>query len=125
MSTVGELLQEKKDNFVKFLKEVIENEETIKLTTSKEKEKFSQCIEKLDSAKVELFIYYITKELIPQKDKIDTYVNTFLCKNGISEISPFLNDEELKKLSEVLVGYKDKVKKYLKLFIDILEYSFE
>lgn len=125
MSTVGELLQEKKENFYNFLVEVIENEETTKMLTTEEYDRFKECITKLKDAKVELFIYYVTKELLPQKDNLNIYVNTFLCKNGINEMSVFLDDDKLKECSEVLVEYKSKVKRYLKLFIDILEYSFE
>lgn len=125
MSTIGELIQEKKDNFIKFLTEVLESEEVIKHITESEINTFKQSIEKLQSASIVIFIFYITKELMPQKDNLDEYLKKFLTMNGINEDSFFLDDEKLKEYPQILSEYKEKVKKYLRLFIDIMEYSFE
>lgn len=125
MSTVGELIEEKKDNFTTFLIEVLENEEVIKHITEAEITTFKASIDKLKEASIVIFIFFITKELMPKKDELDSYLKEFLIMNGIDKDSFFLDDEKLKEYPPILTEYKEKVKKYLKLFIDIMEYSFE
>lgn len=125
MSTIGELIEEKKNNFTNFLVEVIENEEVIKNITEEERNTFMKSIRKLSEASVTLFIFYITKELIPNKDNLNEYIKKFLNMNGINEDSFFLDDEKLKDYPPILSEYKEKIQRYLKLFIDIMEYSFE
>ena len=56
------------------------------------------------------FIYFVHTELKPNKDNLKEYTETFIKKHGIEDLEPF---EE----------YKEKLEKYLKLFVDIIEYS--
>lgn len=125
MSTVGELILEKKINFTNFLFEILENEEVIKHITSEELEKFKTNIEKIRDVSIVLFIFFITKDIMPHRNNLDEFINKFLVMIGIKEDSFFLDDEKLKDYPSILSEYKVKTKKYLNLFIEIMEYSFE
>lgn len=112
MSTVGELIVEKKNNFCNFLLSITEDETINKKISEENINKYKENVEKLRSTTIEIFIFWISKDLLNKKDKLDLYPEHFLKLNGIEYIS------EIDK-------YKEKILAYLKLFIDLLEYTFE
>jgi len=125
MSTVGELLQEKKNNFIKYMISVLNNEDVKDEITTIEIQTFRENIGKLQKISSEIFILFIAKELQPQKDKLNEYINHFLQMNGICSESFLLDDENLKDHPQIFTDIKNKVVQYLQLFIDIYEYSFQ
>lgn len=125
MATVGDLILEKKTNFTNFLHEVIANEEVGKLLSSEELSTCRVSINKINNASVPLFIFFITKDVMEERHDLKSYLNKFLITNGVREDSIFLNDEKLNDYPPVLLEYKEKAIKYLQMFINIIEYSFE
>lgn len=123
--TIGELLLEKKSNLYNYLSEVLKNDD-IKANLSKDElETFIFRSQKLNEASVENFIFFIKKSMLPNKDNLDKYVNEFLCANGITKTSFMLEDDKLKDYPIIFFECKNKIKQYIKLFVDIIEYSFE
>lgn len=110
MSTVGELLEAKKNNCCKYLEEIIQKPEILEKLTEEQIKKYNERVSIFKNAPIFAFIYYVNVELIPNKDNLEDYTNDFLKKNGIEDLEPFAE-------------YKEKIKQYLKLFIDIVEYS--
>lgn len=108
--TVGDLLLQKKNNCCLYLKEIIEKPEVIEKLTEEQIKTYNENTKKIEDAPIFAFIFFVHHELIPNKDNLNDYCNTFLKRNGIEDLEPF---EE----------YKEKIVRYLKLFIDILEYS--
>lgn len=112
MKTIGELLIEKKNNCCNYLKEIIEIEEVKTKLTEEQIQKYKEHIAIFDNAPLFAFIYFIHNDLIKYRDDLKEYTNNFLKKNGIEDIEPFEK-------------YKEKIEKYLQLFIDIIEYEEE
>jgi len=112
MSTVGELITEKKNNFCNFLLTIIEDEEIKSKVNEENVNKYKENVQRLRDTTIEIFIFWVSNDLCRKKDKLDTYPTHFLKLNGIEYIP------EIDK-------YKEKIIAYLKLFIDLLEYTFQ
>lgn len=112
MATVGELIIEKKNNFCKYLLSIMEDKEVIEKLNIDSIKLFKQNIDKLQDCDVNMFIYWVGLELKPQKDKLNEYVIKWIKINGIDYIP------EMDK-------YKDKIISYIKLFIDLIDYTFD
>ena len=113
--TVGDLIIEKKNNFCNNLLTIADDEEVIDTFDSEEIKVYKENIEKLRNCALELFIFWINKNLMNKKDELEEYSLKFMKMNG------FNCDDH----PELVEKYKPKIISYIKLFIDLLEYSFE
>ena len=113
--TVGDLITEKKNNFCNHLLTIADDQEVIKSFGPEQIKVYKENIEKLRSCALELFIFWINKNLMNKKDQLEEYALKFMKMNG------FDCDDH----PELVEKYKPKIISYIKLFIDLLEYSFE
>lgn len=103
--SVGELINEKKNNFINFLIEKLIKNEKI---SEQSKDKINNYIDLIQKAEVSKFIFYIQENILKYKNKTELYVNTLLFELNI-------NNEDINKID------LDKFKRYFDLFITLVE----
>lgn len=101
---VGNIINEKKNNFSKFLTEKILNNQKV---NDESKKKINEYIDLIQNTSVDQFIFYIQKEIIKYKNKTNIFVENLFIIYDITE-------KEIEK-EDI-----EKFKRYLDLFIKLI-----
>jgi len=101
---VGNIINEKKNNFSKFLTEKILNNQKV---NDESKKKINEYIDLIQNTSVDQFIFYIQKEIIKYKNKTNIFVENLFIMYDITE-------KEIEK-EDI-----EKFKRYLDLFIKLI-----
>lgn len=106
--TVGEIIIEKKKNLYNYLQEIIKDEKI--QISNEQKLSFNKYTSKILTSTVEEFIFYISTELFQYKGQEKLYIKKIFDVSGVTDI-------------EIIDIHIDKLTRYIKLFIELIESS--
>lgn len=109
MSTIGDIIKEKKKNFYNYLIKIIEDEKISSKLSKEHIINFRKYTNRLIICSEEEFIYFVSTDLFQYKGNADLYVDKLLKDLNINDLD--------------ITEYKQKIIDYINLFIDIIEYS--